>query len=290
MELCHVEEQASCFQYGAKQPSIEVVELKGGNDIQFSSDSNKILFMISGTLNVSGKKVQNKKIKTGESVLIPSQTPCVATAMKDANIVVMRLDFNISFCGNLSLEQLLEQHGKIKKEAHNIGILTPNPKLTHFAHAMQEYVNDGLKCSYFYDVKIREFLFLIRACYDEQKIFEFFKPIYSSNFVFSNNVHKNLEKVKTARELAKLLNYSLSGFEKKFKRIFRSSPYQWMQKQRAKKIYHEIHCTQKTFTEIAFKYGFASPAHFNVFCKLSFGQKPGDIRKELIKRSAALFS
>jgi AraC-like DNA-binding protein len=187
----------------------------------------------------------------------------------------------------LPLELLLELHGKSKKTA-DIEILVPNQRLTNFVETMQEYVKDGLKCTFFFDIKIREFLFLIRAYYDRTIVFNFFKPIYSTDFVFSNDVYKNIDSVKTVKEMADALNYSLSGFEKKFKKVFNLSPYQWMQEQKARKIYHEIHCSKKTFAEMAFEYDFSSPAHFNVFCKLFFGSTPGKLRKENMERAASL--
>ena len=289
MKLCHAEEHTSCFQYGADSPAIEIVEMKGGEERDVSSDSNEIFFVIKGMFNISSKKTQNKKIKTGESVLIPSHSPCVITAAEEVHLLVIRLDFNISFCNQLPLESVLEVRGKAKKET-DIGTLDPNQRLLNFANTMRAYIEDGLKCSFFFDIKIREFLFLIRACYDKQVIYNFFRPVYNTDFVFTNNIYKNLDSVKTIKELAGKLDYSLSGFEKKFKRIFHSSPYHWMQEQRAKKIYHEIHCSKKTFTEIAFEHDFSSPAHFNVFCKIFFGKTPGELRKENMKRTASLFN
>jgi AraC-like DNA-binding protein len=53
-----------------------------------------------------------------------------------------------------------------------------------------------------------------------------------------------------------------------------------MQEQKAKKIYREVTCTKRTFTEIAFEYDFSSPAHFNDFCKQYFQNTPGGLRKE----------
>ena len=289
MKLCHVEEHTSCFQYCTNEPTIEIIELKKGEDFQIFSDSNEIIFTIQGEFNISSKKIPNKKIKTGESILLPLHSPCVITALENICILVMKLNFNITFCDRLPLELLLELYGKIKKDT-DIGILDPNQRLTAFANTMQEYINDGLKCSFFFDLKIREFLFLIRAYYDKRVVFDFFKPIYSTDFIFSNNIYKNLDTVKTVKEMANTLNYSLSGFEKKFKRVFNISPYQWMQEQKAKKIYHEIHCSKKTFTEMAFEFDFSSPAHFNVFCKLFFGSTPGELRKDNIQRSTSLFS
>ena len=289
MELCHVEEHTSCFRYSTHDPSVEIIELKAKENIQTESDSNQIIFIIKGSLVLTCRKIQDKKLETGESILIPLHNPCLITAMEDVSILIMRLNFSITFCDRLPLELFLETQGKIKKDAI-IGTLKPNERLTTFAHKMQEYIEDGLKCTFFFDIKIHEFLFLIRAYYDKQVVFDFFKPIYSTDFIFSNNIYKNLDTVKTVKEMANTLNYSLSGFEKKFKRVFNISPYQWMQEQKAKKIYHEIHCSKKTFTEMAFEFDFSSPAHFNVFCKLFFGSTPGELRKDNIQRSTSLFS
>ncbi|MCL2041132.1 MAG: helix-turn-helix domain-containing protein [Bacteroidales bacterium] len=290
MELCHVEEHTSCFQYSTHDAAIEIIELKKNENFQIQSDANQILFVMHGLFDISGKKVRDKKIQKEESILIPLHSPYVITAMEAGSFMVMKLNFNITFCDRLPLELLLELHGKIKKEPDTIGLLAPNMRLTNLVNMIKEYMDDGLKCSFFFDIKIREFLYLIRVYYDKTVVFNFFKPIYSTDFVFSNNIYKNLDDVKTVKELASALNYSLSGFEKKFKRVFNVSPYQWMQEQKAKKIYHEIHCSKKTFTEMAFEYEFSSPAHFNVFCKLFFGQTPGELRKENMERSAVLFT
>ena len=289
MKLCHPEEHTSCFQYSTHVPTIEIVELKAEQNIQADLDFNQIVFVIKGLLAVTSKKIQDREIKTEESILIPLHTPCVITAMEDVKMMVLRLNFNITFCDRLPLELFLETYGKLKKNA-NMEVLEPNQRLTDFVNTLQEYIKDGLKCTFFFDIKIHEFLFLIRAYYDKRIVFDFFKPIYSTDFVFSSDVYRNIDHVKTVKEMADILKYSLSGFEKKFKKVFSTSPYQWMQEQKAKKIYHEIHCSKKTFTEMAFEYDFSSPAHFNVFCKQFFGCTPGDLRKENMERSAALLN
>ena len=291
MKLCHVEEHTSCFQYSTQSPTIEILELKAGENIQLDPDSNQIIFVIKGLFDIASKKIKNKRVKTEESILIPLHSPCVITAIEDVKMMVMTFNLSITFCDRLPLELLLETYGKIKnKKDSDIGILDPNQRLTNFVNTIQEYIGDGLKCKFFFEIKIREFLFLIRAYYDKNVVFDFFKPIYSTDFVFSSDIYKNLERVKTVKDMADMLNYSLSGFEKRFKKVFNISPYQWMQEQKARKIYHEIHCSKKTFTEMAFEYDFSSPAHFNVFCKLFFGCTPGELRKENMERSASLFN
>jgi len=230
----------------------------------------------------------NINIKTEELFLIPLQSICIITAKEDVTILTMKLSFNITFCDHLPLEIFLEEYSNSKKN-DDIGLLEPNVRLTNYANIVKDYIEDGLKCSFFFDVKIREFLYLIRVYYDKKDVYNFFSSIYCNDLLFSNKIYQHIDNIKTVKEFAKALNYSLSGFEKRFKKVFNKSPYQWVLEHKAKKIYHEINCSKKTFSELAFEFGFSSPAHFNDFCKLQFGNPPGKLRKKLMDESAVLF-
>ena len=290
MKLCHADEHIICLQYDTDGATIEFIEMIDGEKFQVLSNSNQIVFVHSGSLTVSYDDVLDQEMKIGESILIPMQRSGVFTALKDASILVMKLHFDaIAFCDHFPLELLLNKYEKNKVEKAGSLVLKSNRRVRNFCSTLKDYVNDGVKCTYFYDLKIREFLYLIRVYYDKHLVFNFFKSIYSDDFVFSNNVYKNLDKIKTVKELADALNYSVSGFEKRFKKVFKISPYQWTQQQKAKKIYHEINCSKRTFSEISFDYGFSSPAHFNDFCKMYFHNTPGKLRKGNEARSIVLF-
>jgi len=284
MKLCHPDEFADCTQYSStKDRKIEIIELVKGKPFHVFSEQNQMIFVIDGLLNLLSKKIYNKNIKDGEIILIPIHRTCVMTPLTDVRMMVMKMDFNITFCERLPLDLLLEKQTKSRDDS-GIGLLKSNQRVSSFVNVMSNYITDELNCPYYYDLKIREFLFLLRAYHDKKQIFNFFKPIYNGDFAFSSSIYKHLNEVKTAKELAAKLNYSLSGFEKKFKRVFDISPYQWMQEQRARKIYKEVTCTKKTFTEIALDYDFSSPAHFNDFCRQYFQHTPGGLRKENEKR------
>jgi len=284
MNLCHPDEHLICSQYSnLKDQKIEITEVAKGNSLHFYSEMNQIIFVIKGSLTLFCKKVNNKKINNGELFLISLHRPGFITALEDITMMVIKLNLNINFCERLPLDLLLEKTHD-NEEDDNIGILIANQKIMDYATSIQENrVDNELNCCYYYDIKIREFLFLLRAYYDKKQIMSFFYPIFSGDYVFQSKIYKHLENAKTVKELAPLLNYSLSGFEKKFKRVFDVSPYQWMQEQKAKKIYHEITCSKKSFTEMSFDYGFSSPAHFNDFCRTHFNNTPGGIRKSNVK-------
>ena len=284
MKLCHLEEQTRCSQYNAtKEWKLEVVKIAKDATFQTFSEQTQMIFIINGSLNLLSKKIYNKNVTAGELILIPMHRNCAMTALKDVSMLVMTLDFNIVFCERMSLELLLKTYTKSKEDAC-IGLLKAEQKIVDFINTISENITDELKCSYYYDLKIRELFFLMWVYYDKKQVFNFFKPIYNNDFSFTSGVYKYINEVKTVGNLAAKLEYSLSGFEKKFRRIFEVSPYQWMQEQRAKRVYKEITCTRKTFTIIAKEYHFSSPAHFNDFCRQYFQNTPGGLRKENAKR------
>ena len=284
MNLCNPEEHLVCSQHSnLKDQKIEVIEVAKGDSFHFFSEMSQIVIIYKGSLNIFCSKMHNKKIKEGEMFLISLHRPGVITALEKLTLLVLKLNLGINFCDRMPLDFLLETTDE-NEESDGIGFLKANKKIMDFVTTVQEQtIDDQINCGYYYDLKIREFLFLLRAYFDKKQIVGFFKSVYSGDFVFQSNIYKYLENAKTVKELAPLLNYSLSGFEKKFKRVFDVSPYQWMQEQKAKKIYHEITCSKKTFTEMSFEYGFSSPAHFNDFCRTHFNNTPGGIRKSNVK-------
>jgi len=279
MKSNHSKEPIDNVQYGDKNQAIEYIKLPAGKNLKIFSDLNQIIFVCSGGLTLSGNGISDKKVKDGESVLIPMQNPCVFTALEHAEMLVMKLNHDVNLHDYFPPNSLSDEHYELNAKRKSIGFLKTNQRMIEFANTVKNYKNDGIKNDRLFEVKVEEFLFLIKEYCDKKQIANFFAPIYSPDFIFSNKVLQYLNKAKTVRDMAALFEYSLSGYEKKFKRIFNLSPYKWMREQKAKKIYHEVCYGPKTFTLIASEYGFSSPAHFNDFCKTFYDNTPGKLRK-----------
>jgi len=280
MKSHSAEKHIDNVQYGNQDSIIKVIKLSEGKSVQIFSQLNQIIFISGGDLTISHKEILNKKVKEGESVLIPMHTPCVFKAKQDSNILVMKLEDYINLHDYFP-PSLVSQKERAKAKDSDVGFLKPHQRITEFANMLVNYLKDGIKSIRFFDLKIQEFLLMVQIYYDKQHVVKFMSPIYSNDFIFSNNVYRNFDKIKTVKELAKIFDYSLSGFEKKFKRVFDESPYRWIREQRSKKIYQEVSFGQKSFTRLAEEYGFSSPAHFNDFCKQFYGATPGELRKKM---------
>ena len=279
MNSYHSNEPIDNVQYGDKNQVIDYIKLPAGENLKIFSELNQIIFVCNGELTLSGNGISDKKVKGGESVLIPMQNTCIFTALEHTEILVMKLNNDVNLYDYFPFNSLSEENQAPDAKRKSVGFLKSNQRMIEFSDTVKNYKNDSIKNGRLFEVKVEEFLFLIREYCDKKQIANFFAPIYSADFIFSNQVLQNLNKAKTVRDMAALFEYSLSGYEKKFKRIFAVSPYKWMREQKAKKIYHEVCFGPKTFTRIASEYGFSSPAHFNDFCKMFYDNTPGKLRK-----------
>ena len=88
----------------------------------------------------------------------------------------------------------------------------------------------------------------------------------------------NYPQARTAKELAAMNGYSLNHFIELFEKEFGDTPYQWMQKQKAKHILGRLLNENVSIKDIVFEFKFSCPSHFNKYCKQYFRATPSEIR------------
>ena len=268
-----------CFKYckNKENPLIEIKHFKSGTIEQTIVRSNVIMVVVNGTLNFSLGQTSDKQLTDGCIIAIPVEYNCKIEAIKDSTLIIFRLDTDLHFCDFFSFEMLHRKKTERKKETH---ILQTNDMAKSYLNHLIAILNDGICCGYLLEMKLKEFLYLLGYYYSTQELKAFFISILNDDFEFSMLIWKNYLPTLTVGDLAKKVNYSVSGFEKRFKKVFDTSPAQWIRTQKTQAIYHEIKCSTKTFAELGYEFGFSSPSHFNNFCKKVFNDAPGSIRKK----------
>ncbi|HCO68070.1 MAG TPA: AraC family transcriptional regulator [Dysgonomonas sp.] len=277
MSILYINEHCLCYNYSKGDQSLIINKtIKESAGWEMTPLENTLLFVLEGELVFSFGKNTDKKVTQGKIALIPSGSQFKSVAKKETKLFVVKVPPNVQLCDRYSLEQLLHESDKDEVDLHFLDI---NGVMQDYLRMLNACIQEGLKCTLFFELKIKELFYIFRGFYTKDQLYSFFYPLLSNDLTFSDFVHKNYHKVKTVKELAALANYSLSGFVKRFKKVFGVSAYQWMKEQKANLIYHEINNMTKALKEISFEYGFSSPAHFNDFCKAHFGDTPGKIRK-----------
>jgi len=284
MQLLYADEHHACFHYEkADNPTINYLEYEREEQEKFKLKRNALLLILDGGGSISFWRVVNKSMEKGDIFLLSAHTPILLKIKEKTKIIIFYLPVSFSFCDHFSLEMLHKEFEVEKKDTSPIHILKINERINAYINAFLPSWLDGLKCQYYLELKVKELFFLLRAYNTKEDLAAFFSPILSRDMDFYNLILDKYPSVKTVKELACLTNYSLTGFEKRFKKIFGISAHKWMKTRLAANLYHEINCTKKTFTEISITYGFSSSAHFSNFCKSVFGLTPKAIRKGEIK-------
>lgn len=279
MELINKKEHHNCYLHDNQEDSI-IVHFKKtkGETFLFNKIHNQIVFLLEGKINYSFEYQVNNIFEKGTFLMFPRGYKCTIDIVEDSNIIMISMHNEISFCRHFPLEILCE----LKKNSvpkNSAFPLTINKTISTCLNTIVESISNGLKCEYFHEIKQRELLFYLRIYYSKKDLAAFFAPILNNDVHFSRLVYKNYESAKSIKNLAALTHYSVSGFKKRFMKIFGVPPHCWIEKEKAKKIYYEINCTQRTFKEISIEYDFSSTAHFDKFCKRVYGMSPGVLRK-----------
>lgn len=279
MAIIYLEDHTFCNSYGEnKAPIIEELQLERGKQIEFSSNNNKVLFVMSGGLDFWEGETPNRKISKKEMVMLSSNRKFTAIVNESSTVLIIKFPHNIQLWDCISMESIINK--KEINDENEIRHLEVNEVLWNYASSLKYYLSEGLSCLHFFELKLKEFFFIMKSFYSKETLASFFYPIFSNDIDFSHFIYRNYDKVKTAQELATLSNYSFSGFQKRFKRVFRVSVYHWMLQKKSQRILQDINLGVKPLKEISEEYGFNSPAHFNDFCKIHFGCTPGKMRKK----------
>jgi len=282
--LLYSKEHVTCYNYEKGEcPLIENLSVEEGGEYLFNSVSMKFIFVMEGILTVSYGEHRNVTITENNLIALPPGYQCVLGA-KTGNVefTIFRIRQYVRLCDTFSIERLKEEVPLPRKaeKQKSISSLVIDNRLQFFITDLRSHIDNGLRCHYYFQIKIKELLFILRAYYPKEELRMLFTPILSKDISFSEQVFRLHEQVRSVKELASQMNYSVSGFQKRFKNVFGMSPNSWLSEQRSRMILSEINATNKSFKEISSDYGFSSPSHFNGFCKSRFGCTPAKLRKD----------
>ena len=114
--------------------------------------------------------------------------------------------------------------------------------------------------------------------YTQEEIAQIFYMSLGNSPLFVEKILGNYSKVKTSKELAHLLGYSMRQFEKLFKENFDETPYKWMQDRKVKQILQKLMDPDIPLKQIMYDFKFSTSSHFNFYCKKHLGGTPIQVR------------
>ena len=215
-------------------------------------------------------------VKEHEVCMVSIAPPYNVMVQENTNILMCIFPSNVFPFDKEIMGRLIQYYKK--REDRDYSVLKANDTILAFAQLMIEYMFNELESDLLFDIKRQELFLLLFITYSGEAAVSFFYPLIGEGLEFKEFVISNHIKAKNVQQLAKIANYSTSGFIKKFMRYFNESPYHWMLRQKAKIILEEISSSPIALKEIAYKYNFATYQHFREFCKMQFGVTPSLLR------------
>ncbi|MDR1561800.1 MAG: helix-turn-helix domain-containing protein [Dysgonamonadaceae bacterium] len=240
-----------------------------------------LIFVISGKITLRINERERQTMTSEEMLALTSSTDFRVEVRKQAHVVICQMPVTTMFTDKKVVSELLSLNVAEPTEFNKMNI---HKTITRFLLLLVYYLNDGLVSEHLYGIKRHELFMLLINYYDKTELARFFNQFLTNDSAFKIAVLNNYRKVKNIKELAALLNYSVSGFIKKFKSNFNESPYRWIQKQKAQMILIDINKGEKSLQAIAIDYEFSSYQHFSLFCQRNFKMSPTQIyRKNLLE-------
>ena len=258
---------------------VETLSLKAEEGRAVAANINEVIFVIEGVVRLTSLLTTDKVLVAGQIMFLPYyNNESHLYAVTNSSITIFKLKTTTT----LGEEFLVEKYYSLKDfviETSLTGTLFMNMSIQHFVLGINLLVKDNVHCQKIFELKIKEFFFLLKTYYSEEQICSFLYYIHSPDIIFSEYIRNNWYKYMTIRKLASSLNLSVSQFSRKFKRVFGETAYQWIIHSKAKLIYNELKTGTKPFKQIAWELGFSTIYHFNNFCKKELESNPTKIRK-----------
>lgn len=259
--------------------AVDVWKLEQNQSHEFIADEHKILLVLSGSLICSLQGYTDEYIVAHQMIFVSMSSRCHIRTEEGASLICMQPGTVLDLCNYPVYSQM--QDSIIQKSVDKPFILKFTPLMMSYVVSLKWFLQLGLKDPLHIRIKAREFFHLMSMSYSLNERIQFFHTLVFNERKFSDFIYKNYRRVTSIRELAVLSCYSLSGFEKRFRRVFGIPASRWIALRKAADIDQEIRNNQKSIKQISFEYGFSSVSHFHKFCKAKLGLSPGYMRKQV---------
>ncbi|NDV80705.1 AraC family transcriptional regulator [Bacteroides sp. 51] len=270
-------QKGNSSQHKETETQVKITKNQKGGIFEHDPEEQEIAFLCKGRVKLSFTKEKDEIVEEGKMMLLPLGEHLILEALEDTYMCICKLNPEVAICESLRIEVLCKSIPRGEKPFKPLVMKEP---IIRFLDSLILCIQDKLMCTHFFQMKMSELMFLLRAYYPKEEIATFFFPLLGGDMVFRSYVYKNATAISSVKELAAKANMSERGFLKRFKRVMDCTPADFINAQKTKQIQKELLYTHLPIKEISDKYGFSSVQAFTTFCKNKLKKTPARIRKE----------
>lgn len=232
-----------------------------------TENENSILFMMNGRIQLRDFHGESKIFKSNRMYFISKNyAPYEGIVFKSATYIEMNTENLLPYVEQVLLNKIVF---KYTPNTSNIYELEIKKTLSYFLAEILYYKKHGLTSKYLFDIKRKEFLFIVRTLYQKEVLACFFSPTVLNQNEFRMSVFANYTNSisTTVKDLAAKCNMTTKTFTRKFKTEFDMNPHVWIIQQKVKSLDYSLVYETLSTSEILDKYNFASESELLIFCK-----------------------
>jgi AraC-like DNA-binding protein len=243
-------------------------------------DSHLVLLVLRGSFALKMGTYQ-AEVRENEIILVPKNTAVQYRKHGDQG-PNSQLEYWMFF---ITDDLLAEFAGKVPHVVLTTAKLLPEPKpanqrLIQYLESLRPYFFEPEAMdAQLVRLKILELLFNLAAV-DRGLLGPLFDRQPPSRKTFADLMEQNIFTGMSLEELAALTGRSLSSFKRDFSAIYHTAPAHWFREQKIVKAMSLLEGTNLSVTDICFRVGFESLAHFSRVFRQSTGQTPLRFRQQ----------
>lgn len=279
-----MDEHTVCSEYMTDvRLGFKYVEIEKGIVFGVTDKKEKHLFFIlEGRANVRYNEFSEKEFSAGEMFFLPKSADCRGEAITKCSFIVHIYDAPVRLCDKVGLNSIISSKQNVEYEFKSLPICQT---LKDYLLLFKRYLDEGINCRHLHEIKQKELFLIFRTHYSKEELAQFFYPMIGKSLDFRSRVMAYYMDAKTAKQLAGYCGYSEIYFCDLFVAEFGESPYQWMQKQKAKHIIGRLAQSNLSIKEIIDEFDFSSQSHFNKYCKRQYGDTAAKVRACLLSNN-----
>lgn len=259
------------------EPGFYLCTIKSGETYVIEQDDNNhLLFLRSGRFIISSEERSNYQVEASNVVFCSRSYLYTIIAEEDCQILVARF-----VNGNITSESDTYRSiaAEVAKVNYKFTAVPVNNVLGSVIDSVVFYLEQGADTKVLHRAKIDEMFVVFRHFYPRETYLRLFYSLFNNNMSFRTLVINNAPNAKNVEHLAKICGHSLSHFKLLFSQYFDTTPYVWMQRNRALEISELLRDPSIPLKSIIKKYGFTSHGHFSLFCRKFLGDTPRTLRR-----------
>ena len=259
------------------EPGFYLCTIKSGETYVIEQDDNNhLLFLRSGRFIISSEERSNYQVEASNVVFCSRSYLYTIIAEEDCQILVARF-----VNGNITSESDTYRSiaAEVAKVNYKFTAVPVNNVLGSVIDSVAFYLEQGADTKVLHRAKIDEMFVVFRHFYPRETYLRLFYSLFNNNMSFRTLVINNAPNAKNVEHLAKICGHSLSHFKLLFSQYFDTTPYVWMQRNRALEISELLRDPSIPLKSIIKKYGFTSHGHFSLFCRKFLGDTPRTLRR-----------